>query len=1123
MAERDINIEQVVENIKTLTNSHAKIVGVVKSVIEKVGDGDVDKKKLKTFNAVNNVVSNYMEIVNSTLSALSQAASGGDIKKLLGATDIAEKEIIKDANGKERTEWHVKETKFAVVDSLIQLTQIFGNLNKVIESIAKADYGNFIKAKMNMMLFNSNIQDLLSVLTKTLADTSNSISSEDIKKLMGQETTEKLSEYTAEKSDFFSDKGMKGEKMESVLKSQSEKTTKEYGLLDVMDRFFTVLGVISSFKAPSLLKTYIEIQKSDLVMKMIINEFSDLLTYAESNGLTKDRVDEFGHTIETISNVFGDSQMGIVYTLKQISKDLNPVTKYFIQLSLDALYHKEKGAKEAEGFIPEIATMLNSNDMRSIAECNKDDGPLMNTNQVIGQLGTLAEKVEVLGNPLIIAAAWIAKKSLLAIKGFVSAAVEFLEWISELKIKDSKDKLNTITDTIDDIKSIIDSLASMAKSAALMAILAIPAFIGLMAGIFIVLALAAFVAVLNKTLAVVLGNNEYTKMKSQLLDLRSILLSIVIIEAALILVGLLAPAVVTRALWILGAIIIVGVVVIAVRGMLWVVQKMGTNMQGALVAMLNIAAIVGLMTVIMLALVALSYIPQLINWEGLLIGLGLFVGTLIIVVGIGALFVAWSGILLACVVATTIATLAILTIVISINLIALGLLLFSKLDLSTLLEKDENGNIILANNMKAIAESMIIVSNEIWRAYSEGSGIIKMAIVAIWLLTSLFTIGALVLVAGALWLFCKIAEDLDEQEIAKAVDKVINLGHYVVELALGEKGRYDEDGGRQEANEEDKGFIDKLISIGGGILEVVKTLLAFVNLAAIALSVAVLWGIAAMLKKIPEIAAQLDEKAMVESVNKVIKCANTVHKSVLSGGNATTATEKEKEDKGSSVWSKVGDFISGGFNAVSGAIGNLASAGVLATALISVSEVEGLAAMLSKIQETNINEDDIVNKVNQIIRVSNTVSTTVSNQAGVPSTISYNRVQWFGQYVEDSVKLMGQINKLDTDKLVKYSDMWVKMTEFMREIKNLNIEELSDAIVNKIAPAMSSISDNVDSMSKAKPKEETQITTPPTDKGKPVIAPDTKIEGDKDSKAANTDKILEDIKSLLEDYFESRV
>ena len=93
MAEESINIEQVVESLKTLTNSHAKIVGVVKSVIEKVGDGDVDKKKLKTFKVVNDVVSNYMEIVASTLSALSQAAPDGDIKKLLDENNLTADDI----------------------------------------------------------------------------------------------------------------------------------------------------------------------------------------------------------------------------------------------------------------------------------------------------------------------------------------------------------------------------------------------------------------------------------------------------------------------------------------------------------------------------------------------------------------------------------------------------------------------------------------------------------------------------------------------------------------------------------------------------------------------------------------------------------------------------------------------------------------------------------------------------------------------------------------------------------------------------------------------------------------------------------------------------------------------
>ena len=117
---------------------------------------------------------------------------------------------------------------------------------------------------------------------------------------------------------------------------------------------------------------------------------------------------------------------------------------------------------------------------------------------------------------------------------------------------------------------------------------------------------------------------------------------------------------------------------------------------------------------------------------------------------------------------------------------------------------------------------------------------------------------------------------------------------------------------------------------------------------------------------------------------------------------------------------------------------------------------------------------------------------------------------------------MKQINKLDTDKLVKYSDMWAKMTEFMTEIKNLNIEELSDAIVNKIAPAMSDISSNVDKMSGSAQTVSLAQPNPPTPPSSTANDP-TANKVTNAPEPIDYTSILQGIKDAVEDILQQRM
>ena len=91
----------------------------------------------------------------------------------------------------------------------------------------------------------------------------------------------------------------------------------------------------------------------------------------------------------------------------------------------------------------------------------------------------------------------------------------------------------------------------------------------------------------------------------------------------------------------------------------------------------------------------------------------------------------------------------------------------------------------------------------------------------------------------------------------------------------------------------------------------------------------------------------------------------------------------------------------------------------------------------------------------------------------------------------------------------------------MAEIKNLNIEELSDAIVNKIAPAMEGISENVDKMgSSSSDSKETSIATTSQTQPPKTEQPTSATTTLAPDKPKDYTEVLENIKNLLQEYLD---
>lgn len=410
--------------------------------------------------------------------------------------------------------------------------------------------------------------------------------------------------------------------------------------------------------------------------------------------------------------------------------------------------------------------------------------------------------------------------------------------------------------------------------------------------------------------------------------------------------------------------------------------------------------------------------------------------------------------------------------------------------------------------------------------------------------------------------------ELDTNKIYTNVTLVIDTARTIASRII--HGADDQENPKKE----NRTFVKDIISFFGdalgGLVTIVDSILAVGVLAMSILSVAILWGIASMLNKIQDI--QLNRDILTEKVNTIINCANHVKSIVFhqedKGSNDTSGGEKKSRI--SRGWDAVKGFSGAVVGTVKGfvdGIGNLGASAVLATSLVTIIELLRITKALNSIITINIQQEVIKNKVTDILNVAKFVSSSVTNssvgtidhdkvnsfekfvslvnklvkstneikskkvrnlQDSILSvissdskiTIDKNKVDSFHSYANDSIKLMKEINKLDTDKLIKYSDMWSKMTEFMTEIKNLNIEELSDAIVNKIAPAMSDISNNVGNINS---KTEKQINTSPVrDTAPSAVAPTTRVE-EKIKSSSQTDDLLQDIKTLLVDYFDSRM
>jgi hypothetical protein len=176
-----------------------------------------------------------------------------------------------------------------------------------------------------------------------------------------------------------------------------------------------------------------------------------------------------------------------------------------------------------------------------------------------------------------------------------------------------------------------------------------------------------------------------------------------------------------------------------------------------------------------------------------------------------------------------------------------------------------------------------------------------------------------------------------------------------------------------------------------------------------------------------------------------------------------------------------------------------------------------IISLLDSINKLEFDPTNTKTKVNNIIDIAKSIGVIVSNSDGEIATVDEKKVKHFGKYVDDSVKYFEGINKLDVSKVKSLGDMYEKMGQFMEKLQDAPINDIADALVNKISPALSDINTSLNK----KPTQTTQtIPTNSTNNTSNTQTTQTTSNNPVDSnqpvKQIDYSSMLENIEGLLE-------
>lgn len=596
-------------------------------------------------------------------------------------------------------------------------------------------------------------------------------------------------------------------------------------------------------------------------------------------------------------------------------------------------------------------------------------------------------------------------------------------------------KLQEHNDNTEHIKDIINNILSISFYIITSSILLLPLIPSIIISITCVLGIATFIKlteiIFNTAKRINIRSINRTTQKIHKIIKKIILIGLSVVSLAL-LTPIILPATLVSTICLLG--------IIAFVVLLKLLLKIGKIRLKDLLALTVLNIAIGLLITLSLGVLALSKIGKKIDWKSLLIMMGA-----ILMVSVFSILIGFAAMTIIGVIGLAMVGLMALIMLIGVLFVIAGMLYILQI-----VELDTE---IIKGNIKFLLglceEIAVIVKDKLNKESLKAIGIATLNLGALLPMTAV-----LLLLAGGLWLLQHI--DLNRDKIRETVETVIGTATSIIDMIFGEKEE-------PETEKSDKTWIGGLLEGVGGFMGnlkvVLDAILAVGFLATTVASVAIILLIGKLLNKVSEL--NIDEN-ISQKVGKIIETAKNISKQVLGTSDSTAQVVKQEEEKSwlGKTWDNIKGFGGKVINTATSLISNIGAAGVLATILPSIMMLGSIVDLIQSINDLKL-DPNINNKVANIVDLAKNITSQVSSSKTIGS-IDEDKVDLFGEYVDDSIKYFKNINKLDVSKVKSLGEMYDKMGQFMDKLSDAPISEIADALVNKISPALSDINNNLD-------------------------------------------------------------
>lgn len=590
-------VNALIENATVSEQVLPKVIDTVKKLVNSVNSikGGVDSVK-----KVVRYVNSYKDIVTTIVGTLCKdlPGNGQTISDMLGRIETPDEYD----NSKTKTQW-------TVIDAAQQLPKIIEGTSKMFDTIAgfKMGFKAMIKFKRNANAFKWMISDALKHFVNVFAD------------LAGNEKMDLILQKLIKQPDIVNEHIKHGyeysnDGVKRVISDDIKKDSKQgaFGLLDIVDKTFSIMSLLNSIKLPNFIKFYITKKKLSNQLRGILETLVDVF-----ENLNKKYGGKLFSKIQWMSRiVVGDGEesdgnkKGAIIGLFQMSLRLNMLIEQISTIKLDAI-RKKKITNSFTNFgelLDKLVEIFTNDNFYALA--SKD---------TVTRVSKVSETVNSFIS--LISSLQDAIKGIIFLKVFKKTIINAIDTIALIVYTINRRFANVEignTDILSDIETIIDSLLKITKKVILLGVLALPALISLYPVRWLILGIIKTILPAIRLFAKLAQNIKPVAVRG-FMAFEKILICMLMAILSIALVVVIAAKMNIAQLGI-SLLLIVGAFVV-MAGVMWVTsillkflsEKSVPNMMGF---MLNTLLIFGALLVAGLVIVATSHFAEYMASSG---------------------------------------------------------------------------------------------------------------------------------------------------------------------------------------------------------------------------------------------------------------------------------------------------------------------------------------------------------------------------------------------------------------------------------------------------------------------------------------------------------------------------